>query len=213
VGSNRTLRLDVRVVAATNRNLAAEVEQGRFRSDLYYRLNVIPLRLQPLRERREDIPLLVERILKQARFNRRADGGLRVEAVGEAAMAQLQAHGWPGNVRELVNVLEREVSLAAAGEIGEISAGSLRGEGWCEDAGQARAEAGSGGHDLAAGVPGSYREERERVMKEFEERYFAGLLESAGGSVAKASRLAGVDRKHLRHLLKKRGLRGGGEPG
>ena len=98
----------MRVVAATNRDLAAAVAAGRFREDLYYRLNVVPLRLPPLRERRDDIPLLVDHLVQRAA----AQCGKPVAGVSAAALAALRAHDWPGNVRELAHVLERSVALA-----------------------------------------------------------------------------------------------------
>ncbi|HQU14403.1 MAG TPA: sigma 54-interacting transcriptional regulator, partial [Thermodesulfobacteriota bacterium] len=103
VGSSRTQRADVRVIAATNRELKEEMRAGRFREDLFYRLNVIPLVVPPLRERREDIPLLVDHILKSLRKR----GLDRVRAVSPEAMRRLMEYPWPGNVRELENVLER----------------------------------------------------------------------------------------------------------
>ena len=109
VGSSRTQRVDVRVVAATNRNLQKMVEAGRFRSDLFYRLNVFPLQLPPLRERRSDIPQLVA--LCVSRFAKRF--GKKVEGVSQETMARLMNYPWSGNVRELQNVIERAVILSA----------------------------------------------------------------------------------------------------
>ena len=109
VGSSRTQRVDVRVIAATNRNLPEMVEAGRFRSDLYYRLNVLPLQLPPLRERLSDIPALVALCL--SRFAKRF--GKKVEGVSQETMARLMSYPWPGNIRELQNVMERAVVLSA----------------------------------------------------------------------------------------------------
>ena len=108
VGGTQTLRVDVRVVAATNRNLEAAVEDGSFRSDLYYRLNVFPLKLPLLRERKEDIPLLVHRFLND--LSKRL--GKPLSGVSESSMRQLMEYGWPGNVRELMHVIERAAILA-----------------------------------------------------------------------------------------------------
>jgi Nif-specific regulatory protein len=108
VGSARTLRVDVRVVAATSCDLREEMQQGRFREDLYYRLNVIPIRLPPLRERREDIPLLVDHFLEK--FNREDDR--RVTKLSRGVLERLLEYDWPGNVRELENVVERAVVMA-----------------------------------------------------------------------------------------------------
>ncbi len=112
VGSHRPIKLDVRIIAATNRNLDDEVRSGRFRQDLYYRLSVVRLVLPPLRERAEDIPLLVKHFLKNASYNRAPDGGTRVKSVSREALELLGAYVWPGNVRELVNTVERAVSFA-----------------------------------------------------------------------------------------------------
>lgn len=112
LGSTRTLATDVRVIAATNENLAEAVKEGRFREDLYFRLNVFPLRVPPLRERRDDIPLLTEVILE--RFAQRH--GRRLDGITARAMQMLLQQPWPGNIRELENVLERGVILSADGE-------------------------------------------------------------------------------------------------
>ncbi|HVR85719.1 MAG TPA: sigma-54 dependent transcriptional regulator, partial [Planctomycetota bacterium] len=112
VGSSQTRRADVRVIATTNRDLPAEVEKGRFRQDLYYRLNVLPVRLRPLRERREEIPMLVDHFLKKHK-----------KRVSRGAMSRLCGYGWPGNVRELANIVERAAVLSASDEIsGELIA-------------------------------------------------------------------------------------------
>jgi len=109
VGSSRTQRVDVRVIAATNRNVKEMVDNGRFRSDLFYRLNVFPLPLPPLRERRSDIPGLVALFL--SRFAKRF--GKKIEGVSQETMARLMSYAWPGNIRELQNVMERAVVLSA----------------------------------------------------------------------------------------------------
>jgi transcriptional regulator with GAF, ATPase, and Fis domain len=113
VGETRPRKIDVRIVAATNRDLAAEVDAGRFRSDLFYRLNVFPIENPPLRDRREDIPLLAEHFIRQSARR------LRREAppLTEAALRQLVARDWPGNIRELENVIERAIILARDGQL------------------------------------------------------------------------------------------------
>jgi len=108
LGSERTERVDVRVIAATNRNLQQLVSEGKFQEDLFYRLNVIPITIPPLRDRREDIPLLVEHFIRKC--SQRL--GRRFEAVDEHVIAELQAYDWPGNVRELENIVERAVVLS-----------------------------------------------------------------------------------------------------
>ncbi len=114
LGSIQTRHADVRIIAATHRDLAAMIRQGAFREDLFYRLNVVKLELPPLRARKEDIPLLVEHFI--ARFNRRQ--GKTVSGIGPDALALLMAHDYPGNVRELENIIERAFVLCRAGEIG-----------------------------------------------------------------------------------------------
>jgi DNA-binding NtrC family response regulator len=111
VGDSRTIKVDVRVLAATNSDLAKLVAEGKFREDLYYRLNVIPVRLPPLRDRKEDIPLLVQHFLD--RFCRELSPPRPAMTVSQQAMRQLMAYGWPGNVRQLENALERGVALSA----------------------------------------------------------------------------------------------------
>jgi formate hydrogenlyase transcriptional activator len=111
VGSNRTVKVDVRLLAATNRNLADVVREGRFRMDLYYRLLVVPVEVPPLRERREDIPALVDHFIA----HHARQFGRRVEAISPSMMQQLMAYDWPGNVRELENVLARAMVLRQGG--------------------------------------------------------------------------------------------------
>ena len=108
VGAVRTRKVDVRVVAATNRDLERAMAEGQFREDLYYRLSVFPIRLPPLRERREDIPLLVWELIQR----RQSELGRRIERVPESAMQALTRYAWPGNVRELGNVIERALILS-----------------------------------------------------------------------------------------------------
>jgi formate hydrogenlyase transcriptional activator len=109
VGSNRTIRVDVRVIAATNRHLEEAVREGRFRADLFFRLNVVPIEMPPLRERRSDIPALVSSII--GNYNRQY--GRRIESIAEETMDRLMTYDWPGNIRELQNVLARAVVLTA----------------------------------------------------------------------------------------------------
>src|SRR5215468_1485526 len=112
VGASKPIKIDVRIIAATNRNLEEEVRAGRFRQDLFYRLSVVRLILPPLRERLEDIPLLVKHFLKGQSYNRLPDGSARVKGMSREAMDLLANYRWPGNVRELVNTVERAVSFA-----------------------------------------------------------------------------------------------------
>ena len=121
LGSTKTINVDVRLVAATNRDLAAMVADGRFRSDLYYRLNVFPLVLPPLRERSDDIPSLVRHFTQ--RFARRM--GRRIETIPSAVMEALVHYPWPGNIRELQNVIERAVILSPGSSL-QVPLGDLQ---------------------------------------------------------------------------------------
>src|SRR5664280_3605243 len=130
LGSNVTRHIDIRLVAATNQDLRAALEQGTFREDLYYRLNVVPLNIPPLRERKQDIPFLANHFLKKLA----PDAGGRVETITEAAIDKLIGYHWPGNVRELENVIERSLVMCTgtqldAGDIKLESAPRPRGQG------------------------------------------------------------------------------------
>jgi len=182
VGDTKARRLDVRVVAATNRDLAAEVKAGRFRSDLYFRLSVLPLRVPPLRERMDDLPLLAEHFLQ--RFSVKG----KRKQLSAAATKRLLAHAWPGNVRELRNVLERAALLAAKDEIGPEDL-------YLE----------SGGSKPLPSGP--FMQGKRLVVEAFEKDYLVRILEEHAGNVARASKAAGMDRTDFRLLLKKHGLR------
>src|SRR5205814_7016963 len=116
VGGQRQVKVDVRVLSASAKNLADEITAGRFREDLYYRLNVVPVRLPPLRERREDLPELVSHFLARIAAERR----MTAPTISEEAMAALQAHDWPGNVRQLRNIIERALILAPGDRVDRI---------------------------------------------------------------------------------------------
>jgi two-component system, NtrC family, response regulator AtoC len=192
VGGLRPIDIDVRVIAATNRNLGASVREGTFREDLYYRLNVVPLHLPPLRERADDIPLLVEHFLK--RFNERL--GKNVQRVAPDAIASLLEHPWPGNIRELENLMERTVLLVEGDEIQLADLPGLRG---------------GGGAPLASG------DLDDMGLKEFVRVHTAKLertriqrvLEAEDSNVTRAARRLGISRKSLQTKMKEYGLRGG----
>ena len=174
VGGTEVVTVDVRIIAATNRDLEKEVREGRFREDLYYRLNVIPIRLVPLRDRREDIPLLVETLLE--RLN--AEQGRKIDGVSVEAMAELVNHDWPGNIRELRNVLERAM-VVATGTV--LQAGDL---------GLARP-----GVELDKVGPLS--------LEEVERRHIANVLKHTDGNVSQTARLLGIDRVTLYNKIRK----------
>ena len=195
VGDNAQLPIDVRVVAATHRDLREEVKAGRFREDLFYRLNVFPIVLPPLRERAEDVPLLSGHFLeKHARALRRTIRGFAPDA-----LRRLVAHAWPGNVRELENTVERAVAVAGGDEIlvedlpPEIALA------------QAAPPAAPGGLGALAALPykDAVAEARDRVSRE----YLAAILKEFGGNVTRAAERAGMERESLHRLLRRYGLR------
>jgi anaerobic nitric oxide reductase transcription regulator len=201
LGSDRVHRVQVRVVAATNRDLEREVERGRFRADLYHRLAAFPLRVPPLRDRREDIPLLAAHFADAVR--RRL--GLGPVRLAEAALSQLRAADWPGNVRELENLIGRAVLRASRGcEVGqpvsvEVSHLDIGAKPMSTPVG---VEPGPG----AADPTGALRPLRERV-REYERSLVGDALERHGGSWAAAARELGLHRSNLYHLAKRLGLR------
>jgi DNA-binding NtrC family response regulator len=188
IGGSSEIVTDARILAATNRDLAQEVAAGRFREDLYYRLNVVSVTLPPLRERREDVPLLVRHFV--ARTERRY--GIRVEPFPAALLARLVEHAWPGNVRELANVVERLVLLS---EGGRVSAGDLPGP----VAGRPPADA---GWKLPPGGL-SWEEHEKEALRQ--------ALELSGGNRARAARLLDLPYKAFLYRLEKFGLAPAGE--
>jgi DNA-binding NtrC family response regulator len=179
VGGNEAIKIDVRVVAATNKELDDEVKAGRFREDLYFRINVVTIRLPPLRERPSDIPLLVRHfIAKYAARERRADAG-----ISDEAMETLRRHGWPGNVRELENVIERALALSKDGVIlpsdlpPEVSAAS-------------------------AAAPAGLADDRP-TLAELERRYIELVLRETGGNKKRAAEILGIDRRTLYRTLER----------
>jgi len=205
IGGERTMTVDVRVMAASNRNLGAAVEAGDFRRDLYYRLGVVSLTIPPLRERREDIPVLVDSYLAylQPRI------GCGVEGVTEEAMTALVNCHWPGNVREMINVLERAMLLCDGREIGvgDLPAG-ITGALQEKLLPLARAPGREGEDALPASWLGKpWSEVREELLGRLERAYFAGLLETTGGRVGETAELAGIRPRSLYDKMKRYGLR------
>ncbi len=186
LGGSREITVDVRVIAATNKDLEAEIEAGRFRQDLFFRLNVIPVRVPALAERLEDIPELVEEFVAEVA----GSTGLRPKLFAPDALDRLREYGWPGNVRELRNVVER-VMIMVPGET--IHAADL-----------AFLPADSGVAPPAGEVPRDLplREARER----FEREYIRQALERCGGNVTRAAARLGVERSHLHRKLRQLGL-------
>lgn len=183
VGSTKTIHVDVRLVAATNKDLRKLVDEGKFRDDLFFRLNVVPIQMPPLRERPEDIPMLVRAFL--AEFNR--ENGANVRGFSQEAMERMLGYGWPGNVRELRTAVEHAVVLCRGDEAGlrELPA-AVRGEG--VEAGGAVA----GGEELS--------------WADSEKRLIVRALEQTGGNRAEAARRMGMSRRTLHRKLNRYGL-------
>lgn len=184
LGSMKMRQADVRVMAATNVDLEEAVRKGRLRQDLYYRLNVIPLVLPPLRERREDIPLLVRHFL--AKYSDEFDK--HITALSQDAMHALMVYEWPGNIRELEHVIARAVVMCGKSVISS--------EDICLPRAQARAAA------------ASFRELKAGMIAEFERTYINGLLSAHDGNISKAARTAQKDPRALRQLMRKHSIDG-----
>ncbi len=195
VGGVNTRRVDVRLVTATNRDLAAEMAAGAFRDDLYYRLNVVPIKLPPLRERAGDIPLLVTHMLEK--YNARL--ARRVERVDDAAMQVLLRYGWPGNIRELENVIERTLLFCEGTFVGEAD---LPPELSCEvpGGGATRVPVPPVG---VTGLKDAVKLTTQRLEREMIER----ALSDTGGNVTRAARRLEISRKSLQTKMKELGLR------
>ena len=190
VGGNRQVGVDVRVVSSTAKDLPAEIEEGRFREDLYYRLNVVPIEIPPLADRRDDIPALAEHFF--TRYAR--EQGLEPPAVAPEAMAALQAYDWPGNVRQFRNVIERTVILAPRDDFGTIAPDMLP-----EELTGGSADSSSGMTNLM-GVP--LREARES----FEREYLRIQIRRFSGNISKTAGFIGMERSALHRKLKLLGM-------
>jgi two-component system response regulator PilR (NtrC family) len=194
VGDTRDVRVDVRLIAASNRDLTKAVAQGALREDLYYRLNVIPIHLPPLRERREDIPLLI------AHFVRRIGAGVgrEVRGVTPEALAILERYHWPGNIRELENVIERALVLGTGDAITvETIPASLRRP---PEEGEVPIEIPGAGLDL------------EATLDRIEQRLIQMALRRTGGIQTRAAELLGLSFRQFRYKLQKHTLRGARDP-
>ncbi|MGH7452453.1 MAG: sigma-54 interaction domain-containing protein, partial [bacterium] len=183
VGGMKTLSVDTRVIAATNKTLTKEVKEGRFRGDLFFRLNVVSLTLPPLRERAEDIPLLANHFL--ARFNQQMRKP--VASFSSRTMEILQTYSWPGNVRELANAVERAVVLALESEITPDLLPPLLAE--------------KSPEEIAAGMP------LDEAMLQFKKQFIAKTLELTGGNQSQAAQILNIQRSYLSRLIKELGLK------
>jgi DNA-binding NtrC family response regulator len=197
LGGNDSIPVNVRIVSATHRPLEQEIASGNFRADLFYRLRVVTVEIAPLRERREDIPLLAEAFARQSaeRYN------LPVRTLARSALRRLVEYDWPGNVRELRNTIERAVILA---EGNELTARDLPDEiipGPAQEDQHAQGEA-IEGDTLNVPFTADFRTDR----REFERRYIARCLEESGGNVTRAASILGMHRQSLQHKLRELGL-------
>jgi len=220
VGGLKTIKVDVRLITATNRDLEAEIKNGNFREDLYYRLNVVPLQIPPLRKRTGDIPLLVKHIIKK--FNERLKKN--ISGIADDALAALETHSWPGNIRELENVLERTIlfckgerieradlqlssnpasepppplmprTSTTSGAMAPITDDDLDDDG--DVIGEASGQTSGSLKDIVRAE--TSRVERELIVK---------ALEETGGNVTQAARLLKISRKSLQMKMKELGLR------
>lgn len=200
LGGSESIPVDVRIVSATHRPLEQEITNGNFRADLFYRLRVVTVEIAPLRERREDIPVLAEAFAKAAaeRYN------LPARAIGQSALRRLIEYDWPGNVRELRNTIERAAIMA---ESDELTARDLPEE--INKISTASNNSGANPHvepatDGSLDVPftADFRSDR----REFERRYIARCLEDSGGNVTRAAAILGMHRQSLQHKLRELGL-------
>ena len=198
VGANKTKPIDVRVVAATNRNLREEVDRGRFREDLYYRLAVVEMGMPPLRDRTEDLPMLALQLLERSPHNG------AVKTIDPAVLEVFAAYHWPGNVRELSNVIERALPFSDGTTI-SLSAlpESMR-----------PSRAGAATPDPSPTVPPSqsaeatlpFKDAKDQLINAFERQYLVDLLDRYDGNVSKAARAADMDRKSITRLMKKHNI-------
>jgi two-component system nitrogen regulation response regulator NtrX len=192
VGGSTRLAVDVRVISSTSRNLEAEIAAGRFREDLYHRLSVVPIKVPPLAERREDVPLLVDYFMTQISQST----GLPKRRIGEDAMAVLQSHDWPGNVRQLRNNVERLMILAGGDPEAVLDASMLP-----PDVGSMvpNMPNGNGGEQLM-GLP--LRDAREV----FEREYLVAQISRFGGNISRTAEFVGMERSALHRKLKALGI-------
>src|SRR5580704_1964601 len=183
LGSNKTLHIDVRIIAATNQDLRAALEQGTFREDLYYRLNVVPIEILPLRERKEDIPYLARHFVEKLA----PDAGGRVTGITDAAIDKLLGYSWPGNVRELENVIERSIVMASGEKL---------------DAADIRLDM----NLRPRHVPGELGLPEGMSLDTYEQELIKNALKQADGNKSQAARILGLTRNALRYRLTQMGI-------
>jgi DNA-binding NtrC family response regulator len=200
VGSNKSVQVDVRVIASTNQDLSAKISQGTFREDLLYRLNVLTIQAPPLRQRVEDIPLLASYFLEQARTEMNKEP----LALSPESLAYLSARPWPGNVRELQNFMRRLAVFARTDTIG-MSLVRL-------------AESAEGVPNGAQAESLPYKEAKAAVVDDFTASYVREMLKKTGGNISESARLSGLERVSLQKIIRRLGIdaeryRNGGRKG
>jgi len=207
VGESRSRKVNVRVIAATNRELEREVNKGRFREDLFFRLAVLRVNVPPLRERTDDLILLIRVFLQQ--IGKPEEERLFTQDV----LAEMARHDWPGNVRELRNYVERSVVLKSA--TGSLPPPRADSSGPNSTSPQSSHGGTPGPGQVMGGADGRlpFKIAKDAAVDAFERQYLSSLLAAAQGNMSKAARMAGMDRMYLHRLVQKHGLRGGGTPG
>jgi len=188
IGGTTPISVDVRIIAATHRDLRSEVKAGRFREDLFFRLDVVPIHLPPLRERNADIPLLVEHYLDRLRRRH----GLPSPLIDEGGIACMKAHGWPGNVRELFNIVERLAILYPGAHVGAEEVGGVLPQGT--------------GGDTTTGWPAEDRRSLRERLDDYERELLDAALATSDGNVAEAGRRLKTDRANLYRRMKRLGM-------
>jgi len=191
VGGNDEIHVDVRIIAATHKDLEDEVENGRFREDLYYRLNVVPIWLPPLRERKEDMLLLTKHFLSKCSQLLKKD----ITIISQEVINEMMSYDWPGNVRQLENLIERAIIMAKGNAITHIDFSDNK----------KIKKADSSYAVLAEFHP--FKKSKERLIKDYEREYFINLLRKYRGNITQTSRVSQVDIKTIRRKMEEYGLR------
>jgi len=188
VGSNRTLDVDVRIIAATNRDLDKDIQSGKFRSDLFYRLNVIQIKIPPLRERVDDIPFLVNHFIEK--YGEK--NGIKIQRVSQEVLQALMKYQWLGNVRELEHVIEKTLLLQKGDVIESVDLPKDRELSECRS--------------RNTYLEMLFKEAKGMIVEEFEREYFSHLLECTGGNISSASKKSGLDYKSFYEKMKRYGI-------
>jgi DNA-binding NtrC family response regulator len=204
VGSEATIDVDVRVIAASNKSIEHEVKERRFRHDLYYRLSVVTLTVPPLRERREDIPGLASAFIGELAVR----VGRRIRGITGDALQRLSEYAWPGNVRELINVLERAVLLCEGAEVtSDDLPEEIRATVVSLSDGAAAGQTPAMASDVGPWLGKPLREGREAAAEQFERAYLCALLRETQGRIAETARRAGIEPRSLFTKMRRYGLR------